>query len=67
MSRKKILFFCHHFPPLIGGSSIQMGNVLAPFARTTINPIYIASGLIISVGIIYVLNKYLHKEVTCRA
>ena len=43
-----------------------MGNVLAPFAQTTFNPILIAIGLITSVGIVYVLNKYLHKEVICR-
>ena len=43
-----------------------IGNVLAPFAQTTINPIYIAIGLIASIGILYVLNKYLHKEVVCR-
>lgn len=41
------------------------GNVLAPFAQTTFNPIHIAVGLIMSIGFIYVLNKYLHKEVIC--
>jgi anti-sigma factor RsiW len=44
-----------------------MSNVLAPFARTAINPFYIIVGLIVSIGIFYVLGKYLHKEVVCRA
>ena len=45
---------------------VTMGNVLAPFAQTTINPIQIAFGLAAIIGTIFILNKYLHKEVVCR-
>jgi glycosyltransferase involved in cell wall biosynthesis len=34
---RRVLFFSHFFPPLIGGSSIQMGNVLAPFPKGSIH------------------------------
>jgi hypothetical protein len=43
-----------------------IGNVLAPFAQTTINPIHVAIGLATIIGTIFILNKYLHKEVVCR-
>lgn len=43
-----------------------VSNVLAPFAKTAFNPFYIIIGLIVSIGIFYVLGKYLHKEVVCR-
>ncbi len=43
-----------------------IGNVLAPFAQTTINPIHAAIGLAAIIGTIFILNKYLHKEVVCR-
>jgi hypothetical protein len=44
-----------------------VSNVLAPFAKTAFNPFYVIIGLVVSIGIFYVLGKYLHKEVVCRA
>jgi len=44
-----------------------ISNVCAPFAKTAFNPFYVIIGLIVSIGIFYILGKYLHKEVVCRA
>ncbi len=46
MSRKRILFFSHFFPPALGGSSVLMRNLLAPFPPESLHVIHGQAGRI---------------------